>query len=89
MKRTAFILAVSALVSCGAETVTGEQAQIDFNRGWKFSICEGTAILETPTTVFVEEDGLEVPYGCALPLPEDGPSILAQSEGPADSQILA
>lgn len=89
MKRTAFILAISALVSCGVETVTGEQAQIDFNRGWKFSICEGTAILETPTTVFVEEDGLEVPYGCALPLPEDGPSILAQSEGPADSQILA
>ena len=89
MKRTAFILAISALVSCGAETVTGEQAQIDFNRGWKFSICEGTAILETPTTVFVEEDGLEVPYGCALPLPEDGPSILAQSKGPADSQELA
>ncbi len=84
-------LAVILATSC-TETFTGERQ--NFNDGWKFAVCSGTALLETPVTVF--DDGalpaggptLEVPYGCHLPEPADGESLLARSVGPEDSDKL-
>ena len=84
-------LAVFLTTSC-ARTFTGERQ--DFNNGWKFAICAGTALLETPVTVFddgalpTDEQILDVPYGCNLPEPSDGESILASSIGPEDSDRL-
>lgn len=84
-------LAVFLTTSC-ARTFTGERQ--DFNNGWKFAICAGTALLETPVTVFddgalpTDEQILDVPYGCNLPEPSDGESILASSICPEDSDRL-
>ncbi len=92
MKRlTTLALASIMAVSC-AETFTGERQ--DFNDGWKFAVCSGTALLETPVSVFddgaLPEGGplLEVPYGCYLPESSDGESLLARSVGPEDSDRL-
>lgn len=88
----ALLLAVTPAVSC-TEQFTGERQ--DFNDGWRFAICSGTALLETPVSVFDETqfpDGgpvLEVPYGCHLPEPSDGESLLARSAGPEDSDSLS
>lgn len=89
MKRFSFLLLLSSvfLYSCSLERVSDGSRL--FNDGWKFTICQGTAFLDTPETVFEDSDSLDVPYGCALPLAEDGKSLLARSEGPKDSLILA
>jgi len=89
MRRILFLFLLLAAVSCGIEKIEPTNGSSDFNKNWKFIICEGSANLETPTKVFEEADSLEVPYGCAVPLSEDGPSLLAQSEGPSDSPELA
>lgn len=87
--RKIFLLLPVLAVSCTAGRLDTACGETDFNKDWKFIICEGTANLEAPTAVFDETEGIEVPYGCALPLPSDGPSVLALSEGPADSPELA
>lgn len=88
MKRNLFSLAVLVCAgSCSLETVTPDTSL--FNDGWKFIICHGTANLDTPDKVFEDTDSLDVPYGCTLPNLLDGKSLLASSEGPEDSFVLA
>lgn len=79
-----FVLLASSCVK--QDYVFGRQ---NFNDGWKFALCSGTALLETPTAVFEEDSALEVPYGCNLPELSEGESLLARSIGPEDSDDLA
>ena len=89
---SAMFLAVAVFVSLLSsscvkrDSVAGRQ---NFNDGWKFALCSGTALLETPTAVFEEGSALEVPYGCNLPELSEGESLLARSIGPEDSDDLA
>ncbi|MGN0190068.1 MAG: glycoside hydrolase family 2 TIM barrel-domain containing protein [Candidatus Cryptobacteroides sp.] len=89
MKKTVIPIVLALAVSCTGTVLNTEPGDYDFNRGWKFCICDSTANLQTPHEVFDKNEGMEVPYGCSLPLPEDGPSLLALSLGPADSPGLA
>lgn len=89
MNRVLLFFPVAVLCSCSDIHISRKEGTVDLNPGWRFAICAGTANLETPATVFEESDSLAVPYGCALPLKEDGSSLLALSEGPSDSPELA
>lgn len=89
MKTLSFAAVLMLVLSCAGTSVTVDDSDVDFNPGWKFCICASSADLEAPAEVFAAEEELEVPYGCALPLPSGCPSILAMSVGPEDSPALA
>lgn len=89
MKKLIFPIVMALAVSCAGNVLKPENGDYNFNEGWKFCICDSTADLSTPSFVFEESENMEIPYGCALPLAEDGPSLLALSIGPKDSPELA
>ncbi len=82
-----FLAAAILFPSCAGQ-VSSDGRQ-NFNEGWKFTLCSGTALLETQAAVFEEGSSLEVPYGCWLPESSEGESLLARSVGPEDSGDLA
>ena len=89
MKKLIFPIVLALAVSCTASILRPENGDYDFNDGWKFCICDSTANLSIPVNVFDASEKMEIPYGCALPNEEDGPSLLALSLGPKDSPELA